>query len=230
MRVGMNVTPTSDAAASSDHGHDYPSEPVDIFYRLRRPRRCMWVRSEYAGELAVLSAWLCALLPWSVSYANPGAVHLVRVHFLYAFFQFAPGSGLSELIDTVVVVADGPSFAANATVEFGYQLWVLGAILLTLAVALSLVYYRYDERLEARSPVDPVRVMGGLLFGAAFPLAGATYFVHSGGRGVTVPVGVLFMLVLGGLLLLVERTDDAAEARDALSEGPTSRTEDDVSD
>ncbi|PSP45528.1 hypothetical protein BRC69_05510 [Halobacteriales archaeon QH_6_66_25] len=28
----------------------------------------MWVRSEYASELAVLSAWIAVLLPWNVAY------------------------------------------------------------------------------------------------------------------------------------------------------------------
>ena len=56
----------------------------------------MWVRSEYAGELAVLSAWLCALLPWSVSYATPGDVEVFRIHFPYLLFQFVPGVDLGQ--------------------------------------------------------------------------------------------------------------------------------------
>ena len=27
----------------------------------------MWVRSEYAGELAVLSTWVCGLAPWAMT-------------------------------------------------------------------------------------------------------------------------------------------------------------------
>ena len=166
----------------------------------------MWVRSEYAGELAVLSAWLCALLPWSVTYASSGSNRLVRIHFVYAYFQFAPGSPLATVLDNVVLLTRAGRVANNPSAEFGYQLWVLGAALLTLALATSVVYYRFDRRLEERSPVDPVRVLGGLLVGAGLPLTGATYFVHGGVVGVTVPVGVVFLLVLGGLLLVVERT------------------------
>ena len=166
----------------------------------------MWVRSEYAGELAVLSAWLCALLPWGVTYASSGNNRLVRIHFVYAYFQFAPGSPLATLLDNVVLVNRAAGVANDPSAEFGYQLWVLGAAVLTVAVATSLVYYRYEGRLEERSPVDPVRLLGGLLLAAAVPLAGATYFVHAGLVGVTVPVGVVFLAVLGGLLLVVERT------------------------
>lgn len=168
----------------------------------------MWVRSEYAGELAVLSAWMCALLPWSVLYASRDGARLIRGHFVYVFFQFAPGSGMEGLIQNVVLIGGGRTFGANEAVAFGYRLWVLGAFVMTLAVLLSFVYYLYDQALEERSPVDPVRVMGALLVTAGIPFAGATYFVHTGGLGVTVPVGVPFMFVLGGLLLIVERTEN----------------------
>lgn len=201
----------------------------------------MWVRSEYAGELAVLSAWLCALLPWSVGYASQGSDRLIRIHFLYAFFQFAPGSGLANLLDTTVYVGEAIGFANDASVSLGYQLWAVGAVVLTLALGLSVAYYRLDERLEARSPVDPVRVMGALLVAAALPLAAATYYVHAGSVGVTVPIGVPFCLVLGALLLVVERTDDAGtdttgadptgtDATGASGDGPSETTERDATE
>ena len=47
--------------------------------------------------------------------------------------------------------------------------------------------------------------MGGLLLATALPLTAATYYVSVGFSGVTVPVGVLFMYLFGGLLLVVER-------------------------
>jgi hypothetical protein len=42
--------------------------------------------SEYAGDLALLSAWLYALLTWSVSDATPGDVRVFRIHFPYLLF------------------------------------------------------------------------------------------------------------------------------------------------
>lgn len=45
-----------------------------------------WVKSEYASEVAVLSAWLAALVPWSVTYqpaAQPigGTIYMIRFPF-----------------------------------------------------------------------------------------------------------------------------------------------------
>lgn len=164
----------------------------------------MWVKSEYAGELAVLSAWLCALLPWGISVASEGSVRLIRFHFLYLFVQFLTGSDFVP--DTFVMVWEAPGYPANPETAFGYQLWLLAGVVLTVALALSVAYYHHDEELEERSPVDPVRAMGGLLVGAAIPLTATTYFLTVGFRGLTVPIGVVFMYVLGALLLVVERT------------------------
>lgn len=166
----------------------------------------MWVRSEYAGEFAVLSAWLCALLPWSLNVARGEGVWLFRIHFVYLFFQFVPGIDLGEGYVPWVFVHEGAGFPDGGPAVVGYQLWIVGAAVFTLALALSVAYYVYDDRLEERSPVDPVRAMGGLLVAAAVPLAVATYYLASGLVGYTVPVGTLFMFVLGGLLLVVERT------------------------
>lgn len=166
----------------------------------------MWVRSEYAGELAVLSTWLCALLPWSVSYASGGGDRLIRVYFLYVLFQFAPGSVFASFIDNAILVVEAPSFPNAPATALGFQLWLLGALVFTAALAVSVLYYRDEDRLEERSPVDPVRAIGGLLVAAAVPLTGAAYFVSTGGIGTAVPIGVVFMYALGGLLLVVERT------------------------
>jgi uncharacterized protein (TIGR04206 family) len=165
----------------------------------------MWVRSEYAGELAVLSAWLCALLPWSVSYASPGDIQVFRLHFPYVLFQFVPGVGLGQGPVPFVLVVDGPAFGNDPGVILAYQLWTLAAAVFVLVLAWSVVYYVAEERLKARSPLDPVRVMGGLLVVAALPLSAATYYLVTALPALTVPVGVVFMYLFGGLLLVVDR-------------------------
>ena len=173
----------------------------------------MWVRSEYAGELAVLSAWLCALLPWGVSYA--GGIRLFRIHFIYAFLQFTPGLALEGSTPYVSVWA-ARTFPQDEALAFGYRLWLLAAGVFSLALALSVVYYVYDHRLEERAPVDPVRLMGVLLLASAVAFTASTYFVLTRLPGWTIPVGVGFMYVFGALLLVVERTEaeiDAAETR-----------------
>ena len=195
----MNVTPPSGPAVSGG------ARTVGSFYPFGVAGRGMWVRSEYAGELSVLSAWLCALLPWAVSTRTLGESRLFRPHFHYAFLQFVPGADLGRALDPFVAVYDGPGFPANPTTAVGYQWWLVGAVVFTLVLAWSVLYYVYDEQLEARSPADPVRVMGGLLVAAAVPLTVSAYYVGTGFSGLTVPVGVVFMYLFGGLLLVVER-------------------------
>lgn len=166
----------------------------------------VWVRSEYAGELAVLSAWVCALLPWNVTYSPAvagGSVLFVR----FPFFQVRYVYGLP--LARAVRVSDPLSAAAfqqGQSIQAAYQVWALGALILAAAVALSVAYYAREDAVEAW-PVDPVRAMGALLVAAGAVLAAATYLlVVRGFPGVPLPVGVLFLFAFGGVLLAVERT------------------------
>lgn len=171
----------------------------------------MWVRSEYAGELAVLSAWLGALVPWNatvVSDVAGGNALFVRFPLLEVRYAYGLPVGSSMLfLDPVSAL----SFYRGTTVVVGYRVWAVGALLTIAALALSVVYYLREERVEA-GPVDPVRLMGGLLTGGAVVYAVATYLIATRGLpGVPVPVGVVLLLVLGVVLLRVER-DDAVPA------------------
>lgn len=131
---------------------------------------------------------------------------MFRIHFLYGFLQFFPGLDLGDLATTLVWVPEAPFYPESETTAFSYELWLLGAGVFTLALLLSVAYYRYDERLEERSPVDPVRVMGVLLVASAVVLSASWWYVRRE-LSLTVPVGVLFMYLLGGLLVFVERTE-----------------------
>jgi hypothetical protein len=165
----------------------------------------VWVRSEYAGELAVLSAWLAALLPWNLTYSPAvagGSVLFVR----FPFFQVRFAWGVP--VARAVAVSDPLSaveFQAGQSIQLAYQVWAVGAAVLALALLLSVAYYLREERLEA-GPVDPVRVMGGLLGVGGVVLAASTYFlVTRGFPGYPVPT-VAVTLVLAGVLLTVDRT------------------------
>lgn len=167
----------------------------------------MWVRSEYAGELAVLSAWLGALVPWNATVVTDvagGNALFVRFPLLEVRYAYGLPVGSSMLfLDPISAL----SFYRGTTVVVGYRVWAVGALLTTAALALSVVYYLREERVES-GPVDPVRLMGGLLTGAAVAYAVATYLVATRGLpGVPVPVGVVLLLVLGIVLLRVERDD-----------------------
>ena len=182
----------------------------------------VWVRSEYAGEFAVLSAWLSALLPWSVSFAQAGAFTLVVLRFPLFLFQFTLNLRLpnERPFQTVVTAAAVESGAVGRA----YTVWLVGAGVFGLALLLSVGYYAFDERLEARSPIDPVRLMAVLLLSTGLVLGVASAFLFTSYVGATVPVGVFFLLALGYLLLVVERTPDDPDAGDAESE-PTPTTD-----
>ena len=174
----------------------------------------VWVRSEYAGELAVLSTWLTLLLPWNVFYAtvSGGSVLFVRFPFLqvrYAFgVPFVRGTDVSTPVSAYLL-------QSGTSVQVAFGLWLVGAAVVLAAVAVSLYYYREEERAEAWS-VDPVALLGGLstvaalLFLAAsalFPerFLGVSLGVGGGLAGVSVPAGALVQLLLGVVLLRAER-------------------------
>jgi hypothetical protein len=179
----------------------------------------VWVRSEYAGELAVLSAWLAALVPWNVTFSTGvlgGSALFVRFPFFQVRFLFGVPIGQAVLVeDPLSALAS----QAGTTLAVAYQAWVVGAVVLVLAVLLSVAYYLREERVET-APVDPVRVMGGLLGAGGLVLAAATYLLveNSPFSGVPIPLGVLLQLVLAAVLLTVERTASTEDAEPAVAE------------
>jgi uncharacterized protein (TIGR04206 family) len=167
----------------------------------------VWVRSEYAGELAVLSAWVTALIPWSVSFANEGSLTLVVVRFPLFLFQFLLGATLQGGEVPFLSVATAYTFPGSEAVVRAYLVWLVGGTVFATALALSIAYYVMDERLERWLPVDPVRLMGVLLLATAVMLTISTVQLWASFLGGSIPVGVIFLYVLGGLLLVVERSD-----------------------
>lgn len=171
----------------------------------------MWVRSEYAGELAVLATWLTALLPWSVSFISrtPAGMDtrftVINVRFVFFQFHYLYGISLGDqsLGDMVQLVFQLPAFVPGNQ-EPEAWLWVAAAGLYALLFALSFVYYTREEWLAERVPVDLVRVFGAAfaVLALAFSVASAMFYQHQ----VTVPVGALFMWVFAVVLLRVERT------------------------
>ncbi|UPV99572.1 hypothetical protein M0R88_13730 [Halorussus gelatinilyticus] len=164
----------------------------------------VWVRSEYAGELAVVAAWLSALLPWNVTYSTLsgiGSVLFVR----FPFFQVRYVFGISISKGVAVQTPLGAmAYQEGHSIVAAYQAWTVGAVLVGAAVALSLALYRFEERVE--SLTDPVRAMGGLLALAAVVLSAATWLLWTGPfPGLPIPVGVAFLYLFGGTLLLARR-------------------------
>lgn len=172
--------------------------------------RMVWVRSEYAGELAVVFAWLAALLPWNVTYSTlPGLGSALFVRFPFVQVRYAFGLPVAKA--TAVRSPLGAlELQAGRAVAVGYQAWVVGAAVVAVAVLLSVLLYRHEESIEAGFAdalgIDVVRVMGGLLGLAAVVLSAATWFIWSRGLpGLPIPVGVVLLYVFGGILLVVQR-------------------------
>lgn len=168
-----------------------------------------WVRSEYAGELAVLSVWLTALLPWSVSYFNATiagrSVTVINIRFLFFQLHYLFGISFGEqtLDDLVQVIHEIPGFVpANQRLEA--EIWVAGAAVFAVLLLLSFAYYVREDALAERIPVDLVR-----LFGAAFAVLAVVFSVAVGmfnPHQLTLPVGTLFMWVFAAVLLRIDRT------------------------
>lgn len=164
------------------------------------------LRTKYAGELAVLSTWASALLPWSVSFASQGGISLVVVRWQVFLFQFIfgaslPGEAPFQLLSTAIARESGG-------VEQAYLVWAVGAVPFVVAFLFSIGYYAREERVEERLPVDPVRILGGLLLLSGVVLGAATVLLVQRYPGGAVPVGVLFLVVFGAILLRVERIGD----------------------
>lgn len=166
----------------------------------------VWVRSEYAGELAVLSTWLSVFIPWNVTLSSVagGSVLFVRFPFLQVRYTYGvPFAEGTLLLDPL----SASSFQAGNSIAVAYQVWAVGAAVFAAVFVFSLAYYLAEERVETL-PGDPVRVVGALLTLTGVVLAASTYLlVTRGFPGVPIPIGVVFLFVFGGVLLTIERTD-----------------------
>jgi hypothetical protein len=170
----------------------------------------LWVRSEYAPALAALCAWLAALAPWTVTLTERMTVlghggRLLYVRFALAEVQYNFGLPLIDAVAVESVYAAGRHHAGTAQ-ETAHLLWIAGAVLVTVAFLLGVATYLDPEEVGAYA--DPVRAIGATLVLAGGAYAVATYeLLTTGVSGIPMPVGVVLQLVLGGLLLAVERRD-----------------------
>jgi len=168
----------------------------------------MWVKPEYTGELAVLSTWVCGLLPWSVTIfqrdiETGGAVMAIWIRFLPGRFLYVFGLGLPP-DSPYRWVWEVPDFVATPGETLASYVWLVGVAVFLGAFLVSVLYYLDEARVEGWR-VDPVRLLGGLLVatGAVLFVAAAVLWWHQ--AGLMLPVGVFFQLGLGAVLLRVER-------------------------
>lgn len=169
----------------------------------------MWVKSEYAGEVAVLSTWLSALLPWSVSlfresFGPAGAVNAVWLRFLPGRFLYVFGA-VERSGSPWNWVWEVPGFVASQGETTASFVWLAGSALFVFPLALSIVYYLDEARVESWG-FDPVRALGGLLVASGTLLFVASVLLFVNQTGMTFPVGTMVQLGLGIVLLRAERT------------------------
>ncbi|SEH41092.1 hypothetical protein SAMN05192561_101733 [Halopenitus malekzadehii] len=172
----------------------------------------VWVRSEYAGELAVVSAWLAALIPWNLTYASiPGYGTILYLRYPFLEVQYLVGWTIDDRSFFLHSIPAALRNQAGQVVADAYLAWAAGSTLIAVAVLTAIAYYLAEERVE-NGPVDPVRLIGGLLLAAGIVLLAATYLlVTLGVPGIPLPVGTLLLGALGAILLLADRREDAVD-------------------
>jgi len=170
----------------------------------------MWVRSEYAGELAVLSTWLCALAPWALTVGR--VQQLETSVWIFWFhprrFLFLPGleiEGSSGVPAWVWEFADAPMYGGDTTMGL---VWIAGTLVFLAAVGFSLLYYVKEEEIE-QSQLGPVRILGALLVLSGSLLGAVVVALWQNHPGTTVPLGAVLQLALGVVLLQTERVEGA---------------------
>lgn len=194
-----------------------------------------WVKAEYADELAVVTTWLVALLPWSVSYTTDAPfespVYFLRFPLfeLQARFpaditangqQLDVAAVLSEQYGGVALFGDvylGSPVAAvlgGPGAVLAYGLWTVAALLVAVAVVLSVGMYLREDAVSEWLPVNYVRLTGAVFAVAAVPLAAATVLFASSetAYGTPIPVGLVLMVAVAYLLLTADLASDAETA------------------
>ena len=178
----------------------------------------VWVRKEYAGELAVLTTWFTALVPWNIHYAplsDAASVLFVRFPLLQVRYVFGlkllrgTQVGLpvpSPLVDDAGFVVSAMAFQDSPSLTTAYEIWAVGALVYLLALGISIAYYRDEERVEAWR-VDPVGLLGGLLLLTAGAFGAASVFTYGVFPGVPIPLGAVLTGLFGIVLLTAERRD-----------------------
>ncbi len=190
----------------------------------------VWVQQKHAGALAVVAAWLGALLPWNVTYSSGGGPWVLFVRFPLFEFQYTSGFGAGVDGAALRTVIGAIQLQGGEGLELATRIWGLGALAICAALVLSVGYYTDEKRLEA-GRIHPVRLMGGLLGLAAGLFGLATYFVWTGGfGGVPIPVGIAVLGLLAWVLLRAELTGSTESTESDKSTEATESTESTESD
>jgi hypothetical protein len=169
-----------------------------------------WVIAEYENPLAVLFVVVAALLPWDVARATAMGGQAVLLYVRWPFLQWrrlASGGAVSHVVTTPVGaygLQTQPGY--TAPLAYGYLAWGAVAVLFGATLLFAVALYVREAPVKAlcrrRLGTRPARVVGWalLLNGAGF-LAVVALIQALGIAGLTLPIGALFMLGFGAVLL-----------------------------
>lgn len=162
------------------------------------------VSPDYLLEASVVFVWLSALMPWSIVHSPLDEVPVSALFIRYPFVEirYVLGSNLPTMFHTPV---SGYQYhaAKGEPITTGYILWGVGAVLFAVALLGSIALFVNEDAIANAAPIALPRLFGGLLVGSGVTfVTAAVVFVVRGFAGTPVPLGALFMLGLGGILLI----------------------------
>ncbi|GAD53670.1 hypotheical protein [Halarchaeum acidiphilum MH1-52-1] len=162
-----------------------------------------WTAPAYENPLAVLFVWVSTLLPWEVTYATLTGPHASVLFVRWPFFQLRR---LADLTSTASELTFATSFSAyryqaGTTIHTGYLVWTVVSAASLCLLAFS-VYFYHRETVVLERVERPARLVGAALLLIGLGYLGAAYAIYTTGfSGIHVPVGALFQILFGALLL-----------------------------
>lgn len=187
-----------------------------------------WVKQKYEGALAFLFIAFAAIIPWNFSIANTGEFGNV-----YAFrwwigeLLFIPA--IEELsgwywVNNAILMQEGH------TVFEGYIIWGVSTALFIITLVFAAALFIREQDIQERLPLPIRKVAGGLLLTTGLLYLSASMWISAYGiPGTYVPIGALFNMLFGGILLtnqyrVAEPTDDPATDTDPVTVEPNDET------
>lgn len=170
-----------------------------------------FVSPNYLLEASVIFVWVTTIMPWSVVYAPLEGITAVFIRYPIVEARYVLSTNLPTQIYTPL---SGYQLHASASepIALGYLIWIVGGLLFVAAFIVTVLLFFREERVREATPVPIPRVIGGLLASSGVVLGLATVvLVIRGFGGVPIPIGLLFMLVFGCVLLInpIEEGDTA---------------------
>ena len=168
-----------------------------------------WIRRDRAGRLAVIVAWLAALVPWNITYTAGAGATVLFLRFPFFEFQYTQGFGPGVDGPALRSVLGAIGLQSGQGLEAATQVWGGGAAAVLAALLAAGVA---SGRELSETDASEIRRVGWLLAAAALLFAVATGLVWTGGfGGVPIPVGVILLGAFAWVLLTTDLVEEPPE-------------------